>query len=223
MSERFTDRLRRQADAIWQAQHGHPFMRGIGDGSLDVERFMHFVRQDYVYLIEYARLLALAAARAPDLEAMTPMAELAHETLKTEMSLHRAYAREFGISEAELAAEAKAPTCQAYTDFLLRTAALGSFGELVAALLPCMWGYAEVGQRLKARGLPKDKRYAAWIETYASPEFDRLAQWCRDVVDQAAQGMPQEELRRMEEAFLTSSRYELLFWEMAWKQERWPL
>src|SRR3989304_6975627 len=127
MAERFTDRLRQRADRVWEAQHNHPFVRGIGDGTVDLERFKFWVRQDYLFLIEYGRLLALAAARAPDLPTMTRFAGLLWETLETEMALHRSYASEFGISSEELEAEEKAPATQAYTDFLVRTAAAGDF------------------------------------------------------------------------------------------------
>jgi thiaminase (transcriptional activator TenA) len=223
VTERFTEELHRLAAPVWEAQHEHSFIRGIGDGTLSLERFRHWVRQDYLYLIEYARLLALAAARAPDLEGMTRFADLARETLRTEMEMHRSYARGFGISPEEMERETKAPTCQAYTDFLLRTAALGDYAELVAALLPCMWGFCEIGQRLAERGAPDDPRYAEWIAMYASPEFANLAAWCRDVVDRVAEGLPGEALERMERAFLTSSRYEHLFWEMAWRLEEWPV
>ena len=68
---RFTDRLHELAEPIWEAQHAHPFVRGIGDGTLDPERFRFYVRQDYLFLIEYARLLALGCARAPRLERET--------------------------------------------------------------------------------------------------------------------------------------------------------
>jgi len=223
MTPRFTGRLRAAADSIWQAQHDHPFVRGIGDGSVDMGQFGFWVRQDYRFLIDYARLFALAVARAPDVAAMTAFAKLCHETLATEMALHRSYAAEFGISEAELESEAKAPATQAYTDFLLRTAALGEYAELVAALLPCMWGYSEVGSRLMQRGLPQQPQCAAWIEMYASAEFAELAGWCREVMDRAAAGLSEAQLGRCEAAFLTSSRYELAFWEMAMRQDRWPV
>ena len=97
---------------------------GIGDGTLDLERFRFWVRQDYRFLLEYRRLLALGAARAPDLETMRRLADLCQATLSDEMDLHRSYAREFDISEEEeLEAEPMAPTTQGYTDFLVRTAA----------------------------------------------------------------------------------------------------
>jgi thiaminase/transcriptional activator TenA len=175
------------------------------------------VRQDYLFLIEYGRLLALACARAPRLELMERFAELAQSTLRTEMDLHRAYAADWGISREELERERPHTATRAYTDFLLRTAALGDFGELVAALLPCMWGYSELGQRLAQDRRPTEERYARWIEMYSGDEFAKLARWCREVCDEAATGAAAETRGRMQEAFLASSRYELEFWESAWR------
>jgi thiaminase/transcriptional activator TenA len=217
----FSQQLRALADPIWMAQLNHPFVLAIGDGTVDREQFKHWVRQDYVFLIEYARLFAAGAARAPDLQTMTAFANLTQETLATEMSLHRSYAAEFGISEAELEAEVKSPTTQAYTDFLLRTATLDDFAELVAALLPCMWGFNEIGLALKARGMPADPQCRAWVEMYASSEFGVLTSWCRDLLDKLAVGLDEARLSRLEDAFVTSSRYELRFWEMAQSLETW--
>ena len=154
MAERFTERLRQQAAGVWDAQNQHPFVRGIGNGTLSLERFKFWLRQDYVFLIEYARLLALAAARSPDLETMIRFATLLKETVETEMNLHRAYAAEFEISHEQLAGELPAPTTRAYTDFLLRVATTGDFAELAAALLPCMWAFSELGQRLPGARSP---------------------------------------------------------------------
>src|SRR5215211_8608185 len=114
-AESFSTALRRAADAIWAAQHEHPFVLGVADGTANLEGFARYVCQDYVFLVDYARLLALGAARAPDLMTMRRFAELAQAILGEEMELHRAFAREFGISEAELEAEPPAPTTQAYT------------------------------------------------------------------------------------------------------------
>jgi thiaminase (transcriptional activator TenA) len=209
----FSAELRRVADPIWQAQHDHPFVRGIGDGTVDVERFERWLRQDYRFLVEYCRVFALAAARSPDLTTLRRFAELLQATAVTEMELHRSYAAEFGITADELEAEEMAPVTRGYTDFLVRTAAVGEFAELVAALLPCMWGYSEIGRRLAERGRPGDPRCAAWIEAYADPGFTELAGWCRDLVDGLAEESGPSVRARMREAFLTSSRYELAFWD----------
>ena len=173
------------------------------------------MRQEYLFLIGYGRMLALP--RAPRLELMERFAELAHSTLRAEMDLHRAYAADWGIAREELERERPHAATRAYTDFLLRTGALGDFGELVAALLPCMWGYSELGQRLAHDPRPTDERYAQWIEMYAAEEFAQPARWCREVCDQAAAGAGEEARGRMQEAFLASSRHELEFWEAAWR------
>jgi thiaminase/transcriptional activator TenA len=189
-------------------------VRGIGEGTVDLARFERWVRQDYLFLIEYCRLLGLAAARAPDLPTLARFAELLQATATGEMDLHRSYAAEFGVTPAQLEAEEMAPVTRAYTDFLIRTAATGDFGELAAALLPCMWGFSEIGRRLAEGGRPAERRCAAWIDTYADPEFARLAAWCRELVDRLAEGGGEDLRRRMREAFLVSSRYELAFWDV---------
>lgn len=214
--------LREVADPIWQAQHDHPFVRGIGDGTLDEKKFGHWLRQDYLYLIDYSRLFGAAVLRAPDLLTMQTMAQMVHEILHTEMNLHRSYVASFGITAEDLEREVKAPTCQGYTDFLLRTATTGDFTELLGALLPCMWGYCEIGQRLAEGTPPGDERYVRWIDMYASEEFAELASWCRDLIDRYGEGLPEPARKRIEDAFITSSRYELAFWEMAWIGEDWP-
>jgi len=210
----FSAELRATAAAIWEAQHEHPLVRGIGDGTVDIERFKQWVRQDYRFLVEYCRLFGLAAARAPDLDTLRRFAELLQATAVTEMDLHRSYAAEFGISATELEAAEMAPTTRAYTDFLLRTAATNDFAELAAALLPCMWGFNEIGLRLAERGRPADERCARWIDAYADPEFTRLADWCRELVDRLAEEVGPPVRERMREAFLVSSEYELAFWDV---------
>lgn len=219
----FTEELREDAQPVWDATLSHPMVERLGEGTLDEEPFRYWVRQDYVYLVEYSRMFALGAASAPDLERMGTFAELLDETINTEMDLHRSYAAEFDISEAELEATEPSPTTRAYTDFLVRVAAEGTFGDLVAALLPCMWGFNVTGRRLAERGLPDHEQYAAWIEMYSGEEFTELAEWCRDLMDDVAAGTTAADRERYRDLFLTSSRYEYMFWDAAWRQEEWPV
>jgi thiaminase/transcriptional activator TenA len=215
-------RVRAMAEPIWQAQFDHPFVRGLGDGTLPFETFGNWLRQDYVYLIEYGRLFAYAAGRAPDLATMNVFAKLLYDMTDGEMALHKSYTAEFGITVQELEQVEKWPTCQGYTDFLLRTATIGDYPELIAALLPCMWGYSDLGIHLFNQGLPDEERYARWITAYASQEFADLTKWTCDLLDRLSEGAPEAAQRRIEHAFITSARYELAFWEMAWAGEKWP-
>ncbi|MEF8840327.1 MAG: thiaminase II [Haloarculaceae archaeon] len=219
----FTDEIREDAEEVWTAILEHPMVRELGAGTLEEAPFRYWVRQDYVYLIEYSRTFALGAAKAPTLEHMGTFADLLESTVNVEMDLHRSYAAEFGISEAELEATQPSPTTRAYTDFLVRTAALGTFGDLVTALLPCMWGFNETGKRLEAEGKPDDERYAEWIETYAGEEFTELTDWCVELVDEVAADAPPEARERYRALFLTSARYEYRFWDAAWRREEWEV
>ena len=142
-------------------------------------------------------------------------------TLNTEMALHREYAARFGIAEDELEAEKMWPTTRAYTDFLVRTAADGDMVELLAALLPCAWGYAWLGAQLAEFERPADQRYADWIEQYASAEFQDAARWLRDETERVAGFVSDAKRDRLVELFVLSSRYEHKFWEMCWTGESW--
>lgn len=219
----FTTELEPVADELWEAIVGHPMVEQLGAGTLDEEPFRYWVKQDYVYLIEYSRVFAYGAASAPDLARMGTFAELLESTINTEMDLHRDYAAELGISEAELEATEASPTTQAYTDFLVRVAATGSFADLVAVLLPCMWGFNETAQRLDARGRPDHDQYADWIDMYAGEDFTELTTWCLNLMDEVTRGKSDAERDRFRELFRTSGRYEYRFWDAAWRQESWSI
>jgi thiaminase (transcriptional activator TenA) len=219
----FTDELYSAAAHLWDAQLEHPFVRGLADGSLEEERFKRWVRQDYLYLKEFARVFAWAAARAERLESMGWYAAVLDLTLNTEMALHRDYAARFGISVEELENEGMWPTTRAYTDFLVRTAADGHMTDLLAALLPCAWGYSHIGHELARQARPDDQRYADWIEQYASEEFAEATAWLRAELDRLVADTGAEKRARLEETFLLSTRYEWMFWEMCWNGEEWPV
>jgi thiaminase/transcriptional activator TenA len=210
----FSQRLQELGRPWIERQLAHPTVRGIADGTLDERRFRAWLAQDYLFLLDYVRLFTLAAARAPDATTLGRLVDLAHSTFHEELSLHRSYAAGFGLTESELEATAKSRTCAAYTDFLLRTAAMGEFAEIVAALLPCMWGYSELGRAMAERGLPHEPRYRQWIQTYADPGFAELAAWCAELLDRAAQGLAPARLDACERAFLTSLEHELAFWDV---------
>jgi thiaminase/transcriptional activator TenA len=219
----FTDTLRDDADEVWRAIYDHPMVEGIGDGTLDEERFRYWLKQDYVYLVDYCRLFAFGVAQAPTVERMGTFAALLSGTLDSEMAQHREYAADFGLSASDLEETTPSPTTRAYTDFLVRTASTGTFGDLVAALLPCMWGFNDTGRRLREDGLPDEERYAEWIRTYSGEEFTELTEWCKGVMDEVAAESTPADHERYRDLFLTSARYEYEFWDAAWRLEEWSV
>lgn len=222
MSGGFSAQLRNETDAIWQAIFRHPMVTGIGDGTLPEAKFRYWLTQDYLYLIDYARIFALGAAKAPDLETMTWFSRLLHGTLTMEMGGHRNYAARFGVDPKDLEQAEMAPWCRAYTREML-AAASGGFGDLAATLLPCMAGYAKTGRHLAAKGMPDHPIYREWVEMYASPEFGELADYCAVVLDRVAESAPPSDLNRWRLIYKTSARYEYLFWQMCWEEQIWPV
>jgi len=219
----FTDELFAAAKNVWSAQLEHPFVRGLADGSLEEERFERWVLQDYLYLKDFARIFAWATAKADRLDSMGWYAAVLDLTLNTEMELHREYAARFGLTAEDLEAETMWPTTRAYTDFLVRTAADGDMLELLAALLPCAWGYSHIGQTLAGEEPPEDQRYADWIAQYASEEFAEATEWLRSEMDRLAEDATRDKKDRLTQIFVLSSRYEWMFWEMCWTGEEWPV
>jgi thiaminase/transcriptional activator TenA len=159
--------------------------------------------------------------KSPDLETMVKFAELFHSTLNVEMELHRQYAERFGVTREQLEKTRPSPTTVAYTKYML-DAAQGSLAEVVASLLPCMWSYREIGNAFaKFPGALDHPLFKEWILMYSSEEFGALTDWCIGLMDRLAEGLPERELIRLEEHFVTTSKLEYLFWDMAYRQEEW--
>jgi thiaminase (transcriptional activator TenA) len=167
-------------------------------------------------------VLALAVARGGRLREMSFFAELLHGTLETEMALHRSYCAEFGITQEDLESTRLAPTAHAYTRHLLSVGALGTEAEILAALLPCMVTYAEIGTALDAAPPAAAPLYVRWIELYASEPFQQIARRVEEAFDRMEPLAGAEEAERCRDHYTTSFRYEWMFWEMSYRMETWP-
>ncbi|QOY35025.1 thiaminase II [Anaerobacillus isosaccharinicus] len=220
---KFSERLYQELQPIWRKNHAHPFVQGIGDGTLEKEKFRFFMVQDYLYLIDYAKLFALGAVKATDVETMGRFASLLNSTLNEEMSLHREYAKKFDVTEEEFAKATPSPTTLAYTHYMLHVGQNGTLADLVAAILPCMWSYWEIGKELnEIPGANENEFYGEWIQMYSSKEFGQLAIWCIDLLDQLTTELPEKDLKRLEEIFLNTTRFEYMFWDMSYNLAMWP-
>jgi len=223
-SQVFTYRLCDAARPILRRQLEHPFVQALGEGALPQTKFEYYIRQDALFLNELTKTFAYATTRTDNHSEMQRFGELLLNTLEVERALHQLYGEKFGVTPEQMAATEIAPTNYAYTRHLLHISATGSLPELVTAVLPCAWIYAEVGKHFQSQGLPtEDHAYRDWLLTYASPEFEKVGTWLRGVLDDRATKLDESHLQRLEQIFLTSSRYEWMFWDMAWREERWPV
>ncbi|MPZ43239.1 MAG: thiaminase II [Betaproteobacteria bacterium] len=217
----FTDELWHSIEPIYAAILRHPFIAGLTDGSLERERFEFYAVQDALYLREFARALAIAAARAPKDDWIVMLAEHAAGALRVERTLHEGFFQEFGLTTEAVIATPLAPTNLAYTHYLLAIAYGAPFHEALAALLPCYWIYWEVGKQLTRAGSP-NPLYARWIATYGSEEFGTIVAAVLATTNEVAAGLGEAERNAMRRHFRATSRYEWMFWDMGYRCEQWP-
>ncbi len=218
----FTDEVWAQAANLRAAVHAHPFNRELAAGTLPRAAFQHYMVQDSLYLRGYARVLALAAAKAPGADEILECAKAAEVAIVVERALHAGYLDQFGIDAAEVEAAEATPACEAYVNFMLATATTDSFGVLVAAILPCFWLYQDVGTQI-AKNVVPDNFYQGWIDTYADESFAAATDRMKAIVDAAAEVAGPAERTRMTAAFLRCAQHEWLFWQSAYVQGDWPV
>jgi thiaminase/transcriptional activator TenA len=220
----FSERLRGEADYIWERILAHPYLVEMGEGKLPLDKFRYYVKQDYAYLIDFARCLGLAAAKAEDKETMSTLASFVNSSLTIEVVMLERLGERLGIPLDQLRATEQAPTTKAYTRHLLCVAHSGTIGEVMAAMLPCMWTYQEIGERIGGKpalkGLPV---YKEWCDTYRSQSYIDLVDWYRSLTDRSAAEAGASVRERMRSHFILSSRYEYMFWDMAYRKETWPI
>jgi thiaminase/transcriptional activator TenA len=218
----FTGELWAAGETVYRSILRHPFLEGLAAGTLDRHAFRFYVVEDVYYLTEFARVLSIVAAKAPRDPWIVAFNRDAIATLEAERSLHESYLREFGLSEEELSTRPPAPTTLAYTSYLLKTAYSAPFAETLASVLPCYWIYAEVGRELTAKGSP-DPLYQRWIDAYGSEEYAATVESVLSIMDEVAAGETPASKARMVQHFVTTSRYEWMFWDMGHRQEAWPV
>lgn len=217
MTNSVSYRLHAAAAPIWDTCLKHPFVIGIGDGTLEVEKFRHFMLQDYLYLFDYARVFSLGVVKARDPELMRIFAANVDAILNGEMKIHRAYMKRLGITEEQVFAVMPALDNLSYTNYMLSIANSGGPMEIVAAILACSWSYAEIGQTLASiPGASEHPFYGEWIQGYASEEYAATNQALIELMDSLAKDASEEQIAYLTEIFINCSRYELGFWDMAW-------
>ena len=211
-------RLHDAAAPVWESCLRHPFVTGIGDGTLDMEKFRYFMLQDYLYLFDYARVFALGVVKARDPELMRVFAANVDAILGGEMKIHRAYMKRLDITEEQVFSVKPALANLSYTNYMLSVAHAGTPMEIVASILACSWSYAEIGQALAAiPGAAEHSFYGEWIRGYASEEYTATNQALIELMDTLAADATEAQLAYLTDVFVNCSRYELGFWDMAWE------
>ena len=217
---KFSESLYESVEEIWESYYKHPFVKGIGDGTLEVDKFKFYMIQDYIYLLDYAKVYALGVVKADTEEVMQGFANMVNDILNGEMSIHRSYMKRLGITSEEIKNAKASLTNISYTHYMIAVSQVGSLADLSVSLLSCMWSYLEIGRNLsKNHGATEHEFYGEWIRGYISKEYEECTKWLIDLVDKLAENMSEKELQKLKEIFINTSKYEYMFWDMSYNKE----
>lgn len=212
-SERFYE----LAMPVWSTYFDHPFVKGIGDGTLAREKFRYYMIQDHKYLMQYAKVFALGLVKAVDEKDMRMYSDLIKATLDTENAVHQAYLKELDVTAEAINSTPMALNNKSYTDYMIAQASKGGLPEIAVAVLACSWSYKVIGDHLASvlehQG---DSFYARWIRMYSSTDYRKANDDMIALVDRYCSSLSEEHLARLDEVLLDCSYYEYQFWDMAW-------
>lgn len=201
----------------WDLYIQHPFVRQLGNGRLAKPCFQHYLQQDYLYLIHYARAFALAVFKSETPAQMRASLPSLTALVDSELSLHREYCQSWGLDETALMALPEGVATIAYTRYLIDAGVQGNLTDLYAALVPCALGYAQIGQWLMAPGNATltDNPYAEWIAMYAGAEYQQAASATTAFFDLLIADIDIDSPRgqRLQQHFSTATRMEIAFWQ----------
>ncbi len=217
----FARDLKNRASKVWEDGYQHPFVQEIGKGTLDQAKFRFYLLQDYQYLLQYAKVFALATVKADDEAMMTRLTKVQHSIFTEEMELHRQYMAGFGITPAQVLAVKPSLYNRTYTANMLAIGQTSGLVEILATVFPCGWTYYDYANRLKEQygDRLEGNFYRTWIETYASFDFAATFEWFYDAIDAMVARKTDRDRERIAEIFVSSVEFEYLFWDMSYKQE----
>lgn len=211
------DRLKAGCPEEWRRYTEHDFVQQLAAGTLPEPAFRHYLIQDYLFLIQFARAHALAVYKSDTLADMRHASRGVRAILDTEMSLHVEYCAGWGITEDDIARTPEASACMAYTRYVLERGAAGDLLDLHTALAPCMLGYGEIGARLAAdpATVREGNPYGAWIDMYAGDEYqEAVAAEIAFLDDLMARRGGPGRMELLSDTFEKATRLEIDFWQM---------
>lgn len=214
--KKWSDEVWQLAEPIYREILNLPFVKELADGTLDRERFLFYIRQDSIYVENYAHVLAHVASRLPRMEHMEDFLKYALDGVAMERILHEAYLGPEGRGDA-----VATPTCLLYNSY---ESAMGLQPVEVeaAVILPCFWVYQRVGSDIVDRSSDANP-YAAWIKAYADPYMEQSTRRAIEILDELAANASPAVRKQMTEAFVNATRMEWMFWHSAYNMEKWEI
>ena len=206
----------------WILYTKHDFLKKLSAGTLKEEKFLNYLIQDYLFLIQFSKAWSLAILKSDNLEEMKIAASTVNDLINFEMELHISLCANYGISKSDLENADEENQNIAYTRYVLELGYSGDFLDLLSSLAPCVLGYGEIGINYKNSN-PKISMYQKWIDTYSSNEYQDVCKNVANLIDQAFMlrlgdnFVSTYKWKRVNKIFNKATLLEVDFWNMAMK------
>ena len=217
----FAQRLRKAADLVWEEGYRQPFIRELGEGTLPREKFAFYLLQDFRYLNDYARVHALGLAKTDDPEIMAFMLNVQNGALNVESTVHRTYLASYGITDEQMNNVRQSAFARAYTSNILSIAYGKDILDILVAVLPCAWVYADYGYRLahEFADTLDVNQYKSWVDMYKTDEFWQGSAWLIEHIEKLAAEVSEERKQELVDIFVTGVENEYMFWSSAYDMQ----
>ncbi|CAG8425233.1 unnamed protein product [Penicillium salamii] len=200
---------------VWQDFTHHDFVKGMGRGTLPLQRFKAYLVQDYLYLVQFARSNALASYKAKTMDSIAASAQIVLH-IQREMALHIEYCTSFGLSKQEMEDTPETIACTAYSRYILDVGQSEDWLALQMALAPCLIGYGAIAKRLHADAgtLRQGNQYWKWIENYVADDYTEAVQLGSALLEKHMQLVSPSRMDELIKIFVRATELEIRFWDM---------
>ncbi len=214
-----TSRFLKKTEQLWNDFNNHPFVKGIADGSLEKEKFKHYIIQDTLYLKDYARAFLIGAAKSEDMEVMSFLATGGCNMINSQDDVNKRYMRRMGLTLEEIYSTPFSLDNLSYVSYMIRIAYEGGAAEALAAIMPCALSYEAIAKRMIANN-PKcveNSFYGDFISNYARDAFHENNEKMILLIDNLSKDYDEDRKKNLVDIFVRSSEYEMLFWNLSWE------
>ena len=219
---KFSSKMRTAANLQFRSFLKRPFVTELSLAKLPLSKFRYYIIQDNLFLEDATTARRLMLNKAP-LRVRASLGHLLESMNRFELLNRRqAVSQRLGISAATMRRTHRSPTTLTYTSFLIRTASTATVGESLAAMMACPWTYSELGEKFARSRAMRHPIYGPWLAIYQTEAMNSWLEELKTIIDKVSVSVNPHIKRRMIHHFITACKLECMFWDMAYRMEKWP-
>ena len=208
----FFYKLKSSCTKEWSEYIEHKFLSDLVSSKLPNKNFKKYLVQDYVFLHQFLKILALSVYKSKSFEEINRSVNFI-KGIDHEIKLHVGYCKKWKIPLKSLNNTKVEKSNSAYADHVLNVGKNGNNLDIYSCLSPCIIGYGEIGLKLsKIKDWEKSK-YSSWIKMYSSKEYQQVAKDNIDYLDILLKSNKDKKLNTLKRSFKKSTILERNFWE----------